>query len=93
MKDIEPHPWGEFLNARYRCILYFIEQGKNFEIIARDLSLEVGQIHSILNAHRGKFQDYFDPPPWEINRENDQKTQGWIERQRWERKQKEEGSL
>jgi hypothetical protein len=34
--------------------------------------------------------DMFDPPPWKINSENAQKTEGWIERQRWERKQKED---
>lgn len=29
--------------------------------------------------------DGFDPPPWEINEENKDKTFGWIERQKWER--------
>jgi hypothetical protein len=31
----------------------------------------------------------FDPPPWNISEEY-KKTEGWIERQRWERQQKEE---
>lgn len=34
--------------------------------------------------------DSFDPPPWNII-DFPEKTEGWIERQRWERKQKEKG--
>lgn len=33
--------------------------------------------------------ELFDPPPWNTN-EFPEKTEGWIERQRWERKKKQE---
>lgn len=31
------------------------------------------------------LDECFDPPPWKLIPENEQKTEGWIERQRYER--------
>ena len=86
--EIEPHPWGEFLNARLKCIKFFIDSGKDLDDISETLSMDVHQlhrIHRILNANRMLTNDTFDPPPWQLTTENEQKTEGWIERQRWER--------
>ena len=41
------HPWGEFLNARFNCILYFSEQGLNDTEIATTLSCDAHQIKAI----------------------------------------------
>jgi hypothetical protein len=43
--------------------------------------------YTIENMHF--LDECFDPPPWKLIPENEQKTEGWIERQRWEQKQKE----
>ncbi len=41
--------------------------------------------YTIENMHF--LDECFDPPPWKLIPENEQKTEGWIERQKWERKQ------
>ncbi len=49
--NIEKHPWSEFLEARYRAILWMKDELKyTHEEIASFLSIDKYQIHSIINS-------------------------------------------
>lgn len=93
MRDNEPHPWGEFLRVR-KIALKWARDEMNYsnDEIAAAFSMDALQVEMILSAKEYPC-DSFCPPPWELSEENEQKTEGWLERQRWERKQKEEGGL
>lgn len=43
----DPHPWGVFLKARTKCIIYFKRQGKSDKQIAIDLSMDEEQVQRI----------------------------------------------
>lgn len=43
----EPHPWGVFLEARAKCIMYFRQNGKTDRQIAHALSMDEHQVFLI----------------------------------------------
>jgi hypothetical protein len=48
MSEINQHPWGDFLNARYKCILWMTEEmGYDDKQIANFLSMDEIQISLI----------------------------------------------
>ncbi len=49
----EPHPWGAFLNARWKVILWFREEyGYDDETIAERLSMDERQVYLIRTTAR-----------------------------------------
>jgi hypothetical protein len=56
-REIWPHPWGEFLKARIKCIKWLKEEMKrNDEEIAHDLSMDITQV-ILLRKHSEKYID------------------------------------
>ena len=47
MMNDKKHPWGEFLDARAKCIMYFRRNGKTDKQIANDLSMNEEQVYHI----------------------------------------------
>lgn len=52
------HPWGDFLLARKIMIDVMVEEGKSFDVIARDLSMDPVQARLIASAPI----ELIDPP-------------------------------
>ncbi len=47
-EEKEPHPWGEFLKARVKCILWMKnEMKRDDQTIACDLSMDTEQVRLI----------------------------------------------
>jgi len=49
----EPHPWGVFLDARAKCIMFFKRNGKTNKQIANDLSMDEEQVYHIAKYQEG----------------------------------------
>lgn len=48
----KPHPWGHFLNARWKAILWMKnEMGYDDEIIAKKLCMDKMQVHLIRTSN------------------------------------------
>lgn len=52
------HPWGEFLEARAKCIDWMLNEGKTPDQIARELSMDGDQV---LLIHLGRHQQMSTP--------------------------------
>ena len=50
-EEEQPHPWGHFLNARYKAILWMREERKySDKKIAESLSMDEMQVYLIRNS-------------------------------------------
>ncbi len=52
---MDEHPWGAFLDARYRAMVWLRDDGKSDEEIETILSMSPGQARAIFIAAPGRL--------------------------------------